>query len=279
MKSEEFFKVIGDIDDELIEEAGKFRKNNIRKFIVKWGALAACFAIVTVLSVQVLDRYGSENSDSVIIQGFTQQNEGEKKQDEPVTENPADEGTSGDETAMGGSSTEVIDIQKDDVTTEEDASEESEIVPEAPDKQNGTPEKHRPESGDTSPFWGFNPDDTVTADKIYGGDYIDENGNHIVYITKDTSENRLIIADWLGFSESELVFKSGKYTYKYLKNLYEKISAAMQNGEIPFVISASVMESSNRVAVSVNTNDEAELSKVRALDSIGGAINFEYNLE
>ena len=37
------------------------------------------------------------------------------------------------------------------------------------------------------------------------------------------------------------------------------------------------MEDSNNIKVSITSNNENDLNKVKALDSIGGAIEFEYN--
>ena len=51
----------------------------------------------------------------------------------------------------------------------------------------------------------------------------------------------------------------------------------MVNKEIPFVVSSGIYEMTNNIVVSVTTNDETELVKLYALDTIGGAIKVEYS--
>ena len=63
----------------------------------------------------------------------------------------------------------------------------------------------------------------------------------------------------------------------YLTELQEKITNAMVNKEIPFVVSSSVYEMSNNIIVGVTTSNETELAKVYALDTIGGAIKVEHS--
>ena len=63
----------------------------------------------------------------------------------------------------------------------------------------------------------------------------------------------------------------------YLTELQEKITNAMVNKEIPFVVTSGVYETTNNIIIRVTTNDEAELAKVYALDTIGGAIKVEFS--
>ena len=49
----------------------------------------------------------------------------------------------------------------------------------------------------------------------------------------------------------------------------------MTNKELPFVTSSGVYETINRIKVRVTTDNEADLEKVLALDTIGGAIVIE----
>ena len=51
----------------------------------------------------------------------------------------------------------------------------------------------------------------------------------------------------------------------------------MVNKEIPFVVTSGVYETTNNIIIWVTTNDEAELAKVYALDTIGGAIKVEFS--
>ena len=63
----------------------------------------------------------------------------------------------------------------------------------------------------------------------------------------------------------------------YLAELQAKITNAMVNKEIPFVVTSGIYENTNNIIIRVTTNDEAELAKVYALDTIGGAIKVEFS--
>lgn len=110
---------------------------------------------------------------------------------------------------------------------------------------------------------------------FFGGSYTDTNGKFVVVLTADTAENRTAICKELGVNESTTVFEVGAYTLEYLTELQNKISSAMTNKELPFVTSSAVDEIDNRIKVSVTTDNEADLAKVLALDTIGGAIVIE----
>lgn len=110
---------------------------------------------------------------------------------------------------------------------------------------------------------------------FFGGSYTDTNGKFVVVLTADTAENRTAICKELGVNESTTVFEVGAYTLEYLTELQNKISSAMTNKELPFVTSSAVDEIDNRIKVSVTTDNEADLAKVLALDTIGGAVVIE----
>ena len=110
---------------------------------------------------------------------------------------------------------------------------------------------------------------------FFGGSYTDTIGKVVVVLTVDTAENRTAICKELGVSESTTVFEVGTYTLEYLTELQSKISSAMTNKELPFVTSSGVYETINRIKVRVTTDNEADLAKILALDTIGGAIVIE----
>lgn len=118
---------------------------------------------------------------------------------------------------------------------------------------------------------------TQNTSDFFGGSYTDANGRFVIVLTEDTPENRAAICKELGRSESNTTFVTGNYTLSYLTELQEKITNAMINNEIPFVVSSGVYEMSNCIIIRVTTNDEAELAKVYALDTVGGAIKVEYS--
>lgn len=117
---------------------------------------------------------------------------------------------------------------------------------------------------------------TKDTSEFFGGSYLNSNGKFVVVLTEDTAENRATICKELGISESNTTFQKGVYTLAYLTELQAKISNAMINKEIPFVVSSSVSETINKIKVRATTDDETELAELYALDTIGGAIEIEY---
>lgn len=111
----------------------------------------------------------------------------------------------------------------------------------------------------------------------YAGKYIDNNGNNVVLLCEDNETNRKQICNLLGITEIKTTFKTAKYSYNYLTELQSKISKAMQNKELRFVTSSTVREDINNIKVTVTSNNESDLNKLKALDTIGGAIDIQYN--
>ena len=63
----------------------------------------------------------------------------------------------------------------------------------------------------------------------------------------------------------------------YLTELQTKISNAMVNKELPFVVSSALRETTNNIVIGATTTNEAELEKLYALDTVGGAIKVEFS--
>ena len=63
---------------------------------------------------------------------------------------------------------------------------------------------------------------------------------------------------------------------EYVTELQTKVSSAMMNHEMPFVISSSVYENPYRLHVVVTSNAEEDLQRLRDLDTIGGVLEIEY---
>ena len=117
---------------------------------------------------------------------------------------------------------------------------------------------------------------TVNYPDYYGGKYIDDNGNNVILLCEDNTQNRKEICDTLGISESKTIFKKAKYTYNYLEELQNKISKKMQDKELTFVTSSALMEDRNIVNVTVTSDNISDLNKIKELDTLGGAINIQY---
>ena len=113
--------------------------------------------------------------------------------------------------------------------------------------------------------------------EYYGGKYVDSNGNNVVWICEDNTTNRKEICKFLGITESKTTFKTAKYSYNYLAELQNKISQKMIDKEFTFVTTSAVMEDNNNIKVTVISNKESDLNKIKSLDMIGGAIEIQYN--
>ena len=111
----------------------------------------------------------------------------------------------------------------------------------------------------------------------YGGKYVDEKGNNVILLTDDNEIARKEICKKLGITESKTKFTKAKYSYNYLTELQSKISKAMSNKEFPFVTSSTLMDTTNKVVVTVTSNNEKDWNKIKELDTIGGAIEIKYS--
>lgn len=112
---------------------------------------------------------------------------------------------------------------------------------------------------------------------FFGGSYTDANGKFVIILTEDTPANRTAICKELGRSENNTTFVTGTYTLAYLTELQAKISNAMVNKELPFVVSSALRETTNNIVIGATTTNETELAKLYALDTIGGAIKVEFS--
>ncbi len=111
----------------------------------------------------------------------------------------------------------------------------------------------------------------------YAGKYIDNNGNNIILLCEDNEVNRKEICSLIGIAEGNTIFKIAKYSYNYLTDLQSKISKKMIDKEFAFVTTSAVVEDGNNIKVIVTSSNESDLDKIKALDTIGGAIEIEYN--
>lgn len=116
-----------------------------------------------------------------------------------------------------------------------------------------------------------------TYPDYYGGKYVDSNGNNVVLLCEDNEVNRKEICKWLGITENKTIFKKAKYSYIYLEQLQTKISNAMSNKELPFVTSSALRDDTNNIVVTVTSNDEKYIEKIKKLDTIGGAIEIKFS--
>lgn len=238
MKKEDLFDVFGDVDNRYVKEV--HMKNNVIRWS-KWGTLAACFAVL-VFCVPMISNLSSVQDDNT---------------------------TTNESSPIGnGNKVEGLQNGKEESANSEDIIQESK----------NTEFKDLPSDTDGEYNEEVNSNDlTKETSDFFGGSYTDTDGKFVIILTEDTPENRTAICKELGRSESNTTFAKGTYTLAYLTELQTKITNAMVNKEIPFVVSSGVYEMTNNIVVGVTTNDETELAKLYAIDTIGGAIKVEFS--
>lgn len=79
--------------------------------------------------------------------------------------------------------------------------------------------------------------------------------------------------------KSETLVEAGNadISSEYITELQSKVSDAMIKGELPFVTSSAVYENPYRLHIVVTSNSEDDLQKLLELDSMGGALEIEYD--
>ena len=77
-------------------------------------------------------------------------------------------------------------------------------------------------------------------------------------------------------SETLVEADNANISLEYITELQSKVSNAMINGELPFVISSAVYENPYRLHIVVTSNSENDLQKLLELDSVGGALEIEH---
>ncbi len=108
---------------------------------------------------------------------------------------------------------------------------------------------------------------------VWGGSYLAENGNWVVWLTEDTTENRAeVFQRNPSLDENSTTFKKAEYSLEYLTKIMTGISRAMGDGRLPTVSTAALREDLNRVQVTMNNASSDESERVLAFDDLGGAI-------
>lgn len=262
MRKEDLFDILGDIDHQHIKAARMKNKRKNNFAWAKWGTIAACFALLLIVSIPIVNRLSpvvEENPPSAESSQIGNSNKVEALQNDK------------EESAEIEDLVQNEEIEYTEATEEPLQEEVSTAVPEndvedAPADSNG--EYH--ETVNSS-------DLTKDTSEFFGGSYTDSNGKFVIVLTEDTPENRAAICKELGRNENNTTFVSGTYTLEYLTELQTKISNAMINKEIPFVVSSALRETTNNIVIGATTTDESELAKLYALDTIGGAIEVEFS--
>mgnify|MGYP007101923440 CR=1 FL=1 len=90
----------------------------------------------------------------------------------------------------------------------------------------------------------------------------------------------LLYGEYFGIEDSavdENVNSEARIYSSEILDLQNRISTAMSNNELPFVISSAILESPDRILVTVNTTDEALINQLKAFDTTGKLLEIEYS--
>ena len=262
MKKEDLFDTFGDINNQYIKEAHMKNKRKNTFAWAKWGTIAACFALLAV-SIPMANHLSPVGDDNIpTVESLSIENNNKVEDLQSNKEESAN--------IQESKSTEIEDTQETEPTDETLTENVSTEVPETTIEDAPADSKGEYNEAVNS------SDLTRNTSEFFGGSYTDANGKFVIVLTEDTPANRTAICKELGRSEHNTTFVKGTYTLAYLTELQAKITNAMINKEIPFVVASGVHETTNNIIIRVTTNDEAELAKVYAFDTIGGAIQVEY---
>lgn len=74
-------------------------------------------------------------------------------------------------------------------------------------------------------------------------------------------------------------FEKTDASLEYVTELQTKVSNAMVNGELPFVIYSAVYENPNRLHLKVTSDVESDIEMLKAFDTLGGVMEIEYTTQ
>lgn len=267
MKKEDLFEAFGDVDSNYIKEAHmkNSRKNSFSW--AKWGTIAASLVLLVLCVPLVIRLLKVTDSEIPVVETPQIENVNEVE----LLQN-SEESTSVKETSTADQNLEEEGIKELNETKGDDKKLSEVIQPESQESTvEDIPADKEGEYNAAIKSSALGKD----ISQFFGGSYTDSSGKFVIVLTEDTYVNRVVICEKLGRTENNTTFVTGKYTLAYLTELQAKITNAMVNKEIPFVVSSGVYEMSNNIIIGATTTDETELAKVYALDTIGGAIKVE----
>ncbi len=263
MKKEDLFDTLGDINNQYIMDAHMKNKRKKNFAWAKLGTITACFALLVLCIPMVthLSPVADDNIPTVESLPIENNNKIENLQ------NNKEESSSTQES-------EIAEVEGTQETETPDETVTENIATEVPETTvQDVPADSKGEYNEA-----VNSSDlTKDTSEFFGGSYTDANGKFVIVLTEDTPANRTAICKELGRSESNTTFVKGTYTLAYLTELQTKISNAMVNKELPFVVSSALRETTNNIVIGATTTNEAELAKLYALDTVGGAIKVEFS--
>ncbi len=282
MNAKKFSDAMSELDDKYIDEAinykkkvKKSRKKTNKHSMIKWGAMAACLCLIVAGAFTLPHFIGNDTPSTPPVAeenayGFTM--EGSDVLYLPISFSQRKTFGLIDENATGLTDENTYQI------TDDDLGDIMGIVGDSQDESIiGETVYH---------FIKFPSDNAICIVKVNGiyQFYVKEGvagiegtNNPDINIDEPVDENTYheVEPDTPPSPATETF--NEVITLEYITELQAKVSTAMSNGDLPFVSSSAVYENPYRLHVVVSSNAENDLSKLEAFDTIGGALEIEYD--
>ncbi len=279
MNAKKFSDAMGEIDGKYIDEAIHYKKKvqksgkkTNKDSLVKWGTMAACLCLIVAGAFTLPHFIGNDTSSTPPIveenaYGFTMEESDVLYF--PISFSQRKIFGLVDENAAGLTDENTYQI------TDDDLGGVMGIVGDSQDERIiGETVYH---------FIKFPSDDAICIVKVNGiyQFYVKEGvvgiegtNNPDINIDAPVDENTYQEADPTAPAKEE----TGRtITLEYITELQAKVSEAMRNGDLPFVSSSAVYENPYRLQITVSSNAEEDLAKLKAFDTIGGALEIIYD--
>ena len=282
MNAKKFSDAMSELDDKYIDEAinykkkvKKSRKKTNKHSMIKWGAMAACLCLIVAGAFTLPHFIGNDTPSTPPVAeenayGFTM--EGSDVLYLPISFSQRKTFGLIDENATGLTDENTYQITDDDlgdIMGIVGASQDESII--------GETVYH---------FIKFPSDDAICIVKVNGiyQFYVKEGvagiegtNNPDINIDEPVDENPYHEVEPNTPPSPATETFNEVITLEYITELQAKVSTAMSNGDLPFVSSSAVYENPYRLHVVVSSNAENDLSKLEAFDTIGGALEIEYD--
>lgn len=270
MNAKKFSDAMSELDSKYIDEAltykKKVRQKEKKSSWIKWGSMAACLCLIVASAVTLSHFIGDHAPvtppiSQEIAYGFTMK--GSDVLYLPISFSQRKTFGLIDENETGLTDENTYQITSDDL------GDVMGIVGDSQDESIiGKTVYH---------FIKFPADDSICIVEVRGTyEFYVKDG---VEGMEGTNNPDIImdapIEDETGHNDMET--SDGAITLEYITELQAKISEAMRNGTLPFVSSSAVYENPYRLQVTVSSNAEDDLAKLKAFDTIGGALQIVYD--
>jgi len=279
MNAKKFSDAMSELDSKYIDEALNYKKKAKKPVWIKWGAMAACLCLIVAGAFTLPHFIGNDipSTPPVVEEnayGFTM--EGSDVLYLPISFSQRKTFGLIDENVTGLTDENTYQI------TDDDLGDIMGIVGDSQDESIiGETVYH---------FIKFPSDDVICIVKVNGiyQFYVKEGvagiegtNNPDINIDAPVDENTYHEVEPNAPAENETGHESETghevITLEYITELQAKVSTAMSHGDLPFVSSSAVYENPYRLHVVVSLNAENDLSKLEAFDTIGGALEIEYD--